>query len=83
MLRRWSVVMKQAIREDFFDQLTKVFWSHLSGTNKVRAYNGCVMSTLLYTFGVLRQTQSELDAWYRISTIMTHHRTYITQSCRL
>lgn len=31
--------------------------------NKVRASNGWVMPVLMYFFGILKWTQTELDAW--------------------
>ncbi|XP_022836903.1 uncharacterized protein LOC111364281, partial [Spodoptera litura] len=49
--------------------------SLLSGVNKTRAFNGWAMPVLLYTFGVLRWTQTELDALDRkVRSIMTLHR---------
>ncbi|CAH2084520.1 unnamed protein product [Euphydryas editha] len=76
-----EVDMKQAVCEVFFGRLTKVLRSYLSGANKVRAYNGWVMPTLLYTFGVLRWTQTELDALdRRVRTTMTHHRMHHPKS---
>ncbi|CAH2094527.1 unnamed protein product [Euphydryas editha] len=76
-----EVDMKQAVCEVFFGRLTKVLRSYLSGANKVRAYNGWVMPTLLYTFGVLRWTQTELDALdRRVRTTMTCHRMHHPKS---
>ncbi|CAH2094526.1 unnamed protein product [Euphydryas editha] len=76
-----EVDMKQAVCEVFFGRLTKVLRSYLSGANKVRAYNGWVMPTLLYTFGVLRWTQTELDALdRRVRTTMTYHRMHHPKS---
>ncbi|CAH2102279.1 unnamed protein product [Euphydryas editha] len=51
-----EVDMKQVVCEVFFGRLTEVLRSYLSGANKVRAYNGWVIPTVLYTFGVLRWT---------------------------
>ncbi|CAH2092927.1 unnamed protein product [Euphydryas editha] len=66
--------MKRAVRNVFFGWMIKVLRSYLSGTNKARAYNGWVMPTLLYTFGVLRWTEIELDALDRIvRMIKTRH----------
>uniref|UniRef100_A0A2H1WHZ3 SFRICE_018216 n=1 Tax=Spodoptera frugiperda TaxID=7108 RepID=A0A2H1WHZ3_SPOFR len=53
--------MKQSLRERFFGRLNKVLKSSLSGGNKVRAYNGWVMPVLMYSFGILKWTQTELD----------------------
>lgn len=73
--------VKAAVREAFFGRLTKVLNSHLSGTNKVKAYNGWVMPVLLYTFAVLRWTQTELDALDRkVRTTMTLHRMHHPRS---
>ncbi|CAH2101776.1 unnamed protein product [Euphydryas editha] len=76
-----EVNMKQAVCKVFLGRLTKVLRSYLSGAIKVRAYNGWVLPTLLYTFGVLRWTQTELDALdRRVRTTMTHHRSHHPKS---
>lgn len=68
-------VVKQAACDVFYERLTKVCKSLLSGVNKTRAFNGWVMPVLLYTFGMLRWTQTELDALVRkVHSIMTLHR---------
>ncbi|CAH2097036.1 unnamed protein product [Euphydryas editha] len=74
-----EVDMKQAVCEVFFGRLTKVLRSYLSGANKVRAYNGWVMPTLLYTFGLLRWTQTELDALDRRTEIVGHETVHPTE----
>ncbi|CAH2221644.1 jg25540 [Pararge aegeria aegeria] len=56
--------MKQVVQERFFSRLKKVLKSLLSGGNKVRAFNSWVMPLLIYTFGILKWTQSELDTLY-------------------
>lgn len=74
-------LVKDTVREAFFGRLTKVLNTHLSGTNKVRAFNGWVMPVLLYTFAVLRWTQTELDALDRkVRTTMTLHRMHHPRS---
>ncbi|PZC70922.1 hypothetical protein B5X24_HaOG214608 [Helicoverpa armigera] len=85
-------VMKQSLRERFFGRLNKVLKSSLSGGNKVRAFNGWVMPVLMYSFGILKWTQTELDALDRkVRTLLTaermHHprssvmRLYIPRKC--
>ncbi|XP_061704430.1 uncharacterized protein LOC133515871 [Cydia pomonella] len=54
--------IRQSVKERFFSRLTKVLNSLLSGGNKVRAFNAWVMPLLTYSFGILRWTQTELDA---------------------
>ena len=84
--------MKQSLRERFFGRLNKVLGSLLSGGNKVRAFNGWVMPVLMYSFGILKWTQTELDALdRRVRTLLTanrmHHprssvmRLYIPRKC--
>ncbi|XP_052738597.1 uncharacterized protein LOC112058219 [Bicyclus anynana] len=84
--------MKQSVCEGFYRRLTKICKSYLSGANKIRAYNGWVMPVLMYTFGVLRWTQTELDVLdRRVRTTMTlyrkHHpkssvmRLYVPRKC--
>ncbi|XP_059045798.1 uncharacterized protein LOC131841493 [Achroia grisella] len=73
--------MKQSVREEFFARLTRVLKSSLSGANKIRAYNGWVIPVLLYTFGVLRWSQTELEALDRkVRTTMTLHRMHHPKS---
>ncbi|CAK1578789.1 unnamed protein product [Parnassius mnemosyne] len=67
--------MKQSVCVVFYARLTKVLNSLLSGVNKTHAYNGWIMPVLMYTFGMLRWTQTELNALDRkVRTIMTSHR---------
>lgn len=84
--------MKQSLQERFFGRLKKVLTSSLSGGNKVRAFNGWVMPVLMYSFGILKWTQTELDALdRRVRTLLTanrmHHprssvmRLYIPRKC--
>ncbi|KAJ8714401.1 hypothetical protein PYW07_002626 [Mythimna separata] len=84
--------MKQSVKERFFGRLKKVLNSLLSGGNKVRAFNGWVMPVLMYSFGILKRTQTELDALdRRVRTLLTayrmHHprssvmRLYIPRKC--
>ena len=84
--------MKQSLKERFFGRLKKVFNSLLAGGNKVRAFNGWVMPVLMYSFGILKWTQTELDALDRkVRTLLTayrmHHprssvmRLYIPRKC--
>ena len=84
--------MKQSLRERFFGHLNKVLNSLLSGGHKVRAFNGWVMPVLMYSFGILKWTQTELDALDRkVRTLLTanrmHHprssvmRLYIPRKC--
>ena len=84
--------VKQSLRERFFGRLNKVLNSLLSGGNKVRAFNGWVMPVLMYSFGILKWTQTELDALdRRVRTLLTanrmHHprssvmRLYIPRKC--
>ncbi|KAM3959727.1 uncharacterized protein ACR2FA_006251 [Aphomia sociella] len=84
--------MKQSVRQRFFSRLAKVLNSLLSGGNKVRAYNSWVMPVLIYSFGILKWTQTELDALDRrvrllLTTNRMHHprssvmRLYISRSC--
>ncbi|CAH2075369.1 unnamed protein product, partial [Iphiclides podalirius] len=73
--------MKQSVRDVFLARLTKVFNSHLSGVNKARAFNGWVMPVLIYTFGILRWTQTKLNALDRkVRTTMTSHRMHHPRS---
>ncbi|XP_073944655.1 uncharacterized protein [Choristoneura fumiferana] len=67
--------IKQTVKERFFCRLTKVLNSLLSGGNKVRAFNAWVMPLLTYSFGILRWTQTELDALdRRVRLLLTTHR---------
>ena len=67
--------IKQSMKERFFYRLTKVLNSLLSGGNKVRAFNGWVMPLLTYSFGILKWTQTELDALdRRVRQLLTSHR---------
>ncbi|CAG4958012.1 unnamed protein product [Parnassius apollo] len=67
--------MKQSVCDVFYARLTKVLNNLLSGVNKTHAYNGGVMPVLMYTFGILRWTQTELNALDRkVRTTMTSHR---------
>ncbi|CAK1585736.1 unnamed protein product [Parnassius mnemosyne] len=67
--------MKRSVCGVFYARLTKVLNSLLSGVNKTHAYNGWIMPVLMYTFGMLRWTQTELNALDRkVRTIMTSHR---------
>lgn len=76
-----ETAMKQALRERFFSRLKKVLKSLLSGGNKVRAYNGWVMPVLMYSFGVVRWAQSELDALDRkVRTLLTEYRMHHPRS---
>ncbi|CAK1585984.1 unnamed protein product [Parnassius mnemosyne] len=73
--------MKQSVCDVFYARLTKVLNSLLSGVNKTHAYNGWVMPVLMYTFGILRWTQTELNALDRkVRTIMTSHRVHHPRS---
>ncbi|CAG9781775.1 unnamed protein product [Diatraea saccharalis] len=73
--------VKQSVKEAFLGRLTKVLESYLSGVNKVRAINGWVMPVLMYTFGILRWTQTELDALDRkVRTTLTLHRMHHPRS---
>ncbi|CAK1604623.1 unnamed protein product [Parnassius mnemosyne] len=73
--------MKQSVCDVFYARLTKVLNSLLSGVNKTHAYNGWVMPVLMYTFGILRWTQTELNALDRkVRTIMTSHRMHHPRS---
>ncbi|TLM35229.1 hypothetical protein FEC24_18950, partial [Acinetobacter baumannii] len=84
--------MKQSFRDRFFGRLIKVLKSHLSGGNKIRAFNGWVMPMLTYSFGILRWTRSELDVLDRkvrrlLTAYRMHHprssvkRLYIPRKC--
>ena len=84
--------MKQLLQERFFGRLRKVLKSLLSGGNKVRACNSWVMPLLMYSFGILKWTQTELDAIdRRVRSLLTafrmHHprssvmRLYIPRKC--
>ncbi|CAB0030643.1 unnamed protein product, partial [Trichogramma brassicae] len=67
--------IKQTIKGRFFCRLTKVLKSLLSGGNKARAFNAWVMPLLSYSFGILRWTQTELDALdRRVRLLLTTHR---------
>ncbi|CAG5021060.1 unnamed protein product [Parnassius apollo] len=73
--------MKQSVCDVFYARLTKVLNSLLSGVNKAHAYNGWVMPVLMYTFGILRWTQTELNALDRkVRTTMTSHRMHHPRS---
>ncbi|KAJ0182259.1 hypothetical protein K1T71_001628 [Dendrolimus kikuchii] len=84
--------VKQTVKDRFFCRLRKVLTSLLSGGNKVRAFNSWVMPVLAYSFGILRWTQTELDALdRRVRCLLTkyrmHHprssvmRLYISRRC--
>ncbi|XP_045510128.1 uncharacterized protein LOC123705416 [Colias croceus] len=76
-----GVSVKQDVAEVFCERMTKVFNSYLSGVNKIRAFNTWVMPVLLYTFGVLKWTQTELNALDRkVRTTMTLHRLHHPKS---
>ena len=67
--------IKQAVSERFFCRVTKVLNSLLSGGNKIRALNAWVIPLLTYSFGVLKWTQTELDALdRRVRHLLTTHR---------
>ncbi|XP_063821249.1 uncharacterized protein LOC135071388 [Ostrinia nubilalis] len=67
--------IKKSVKERFCSRLTKVLNSLLSGGNKARAFNGWVMPLLIYSFGILRWTQTELDALDRkVRQQLTQHR---------
>ncbi|CAK1577993.1 unnamed protein product [Parnassius mnemosyne] len=73
--------MKQSVYDVFYARLTKVLNSLLSGVNKTHAYNGWIMPVLMYTFGILMWTQTELNALDRkVRTIMTSHRMHHPRS---
>ncbi|CAK1584548.1 unnamed protein product [Parnassius mnemosyne] len=73
--------MKRSVCDVFYARLTKVLNSLLSGVNKTHAYNGWIMPVLMYTFGILRWTQTELNALDRkVRTIMTSHRVHHPRS---
>ncbi|CAK1586333.1 unnamed protein product [Parnassius mnemosyne] len=73
--------MKQSVCDVFYARLTKMLNSLLSGVNKTHAYNGWIMPVLMYTFGILRWTQTELNALDRkVRTIMTSHRVHHPRS---
>ncbi|XP_026313592.1 uncharacterized protein LOC113225487 [Hyposmocoma kahamanoa] len=73
--------VKQGVCEVFYGRLKNVLNSYLSGVNKIRAYNSWVMPVLMYTFGVLKWTQTELDALdRRVRTTMTSHRMHHPRS---
>ncbi|KAJ0170136.1 hypothetical protein K1T71_014064 [Dendrolimus kikuchii] len=84
--------MKQLVTVRFFSRLKKVLNCLLSGGNKIRAFNSWVMPSLAYSFGILRWTQTELDALDRrvrciLTTYRMHHprssvmRLYIPRKC--
>ncbi|CAK1594418.1 unnamed protein product [Parnassius mnemosyne] len=73
--------MKQSVCDVFYARLTKMLNSLLLGVNKTHAYNGWIMPVLMYTFGILRWTQTELNALDRkVRTIMTSHRVHHPRS---
>lgn len=73
--------MKETVREAFLGRLDRVLKTYLSGANKVRAFNGWVMPVLLYSFAVLRWTQTDLDALDRkVRTTLTLHRMHHPRS---
>nr|XP_026484151.1 uncharacterized protein LOC113392088 [Vanessa tameamea] len=73
--------MKQSLQERFFGRLKKVLKSLLSGGNKVRAFNGWVMPVLMYSFGILKWTQKELDALdRRVRVLLTAYRMHHPRS---
>ena len=73
--------VKQSLRERFFGRLKKVLNSLLSGGNKVRAFNGWVIPVLMYSFGILKWTQTELDALdRRVRTLLTANRMHHPRS---
>ena len=73
--------VKQSLKERFFGRLKKVLNSLLSGGNKVRAYNSWVMPLLIYSFGILKWTQKDLDIIdRRVRSILTSHRVHHPRS---
>ena len=73
--------MKQSLQDRFFGRLKKVLNSLLTGGNKVRACNGWVMPLLIYSFGILKWTQTELDALdRRVRTLLTSYRMHHPRS---
>ncbi|XP_075985622.1 uncharacterized protein LOC142982823 [Anticarsia gemmatalis] len=76
-----EVGMKRSLRERFFGRLRKVLNSLLSGGNKVRAFNGWVIPLLMYSFGILKWTQTELDALdRRVRSLLTSYRMHHPRS---
>ncbi|XP_045535408.1 uncharacterized protein LOC106709986 [Papilio machaon] len=73
--------MKQLVKERFFCRLKKVLKSLLSGGNKCRAFNSWVMPVLAYSFGILRWSQTELDALDRkVRRLLTAYRMHHPRS---
>ncbi|KAJ0173420.1 hypothetical protein K1T71_010569 [Dendrolimus kikuchii] len=73
--------MKQLVTVRFFSRLKKVLNCLLSGGNKIRAFNSWVMPSLAYSFGILRWTQTELDALdRRVRCILTTYRMHHPRS---
>ncbi|CAK1593322.1 unnamed protein product [Parnassius mnemosyne] len=73
--------IKENSKVKFMSRLKKVIKSHLSGGNKIRAYNSWVIPSLLYTFGITRWSQTELDDLdRRVRTLMTTHRMHHPRS---
>ncbi|CAK1599221.1 unnamed protein product [Parnassius mnemosyne] len=62
--------MRQSICDVFNARLTKVFNSLLSGVNKTHANNGWIIPVLMYTFGILRWTQTERTLWIDKSALL-------------
>ena len=55
--------------------------SLLSGGNKLRTFNGWVMSLLAYIFGIVRWTPTELDSVDRqIRKLLTTYRMHYPRS---
>lgn len=67
--------IRKSVKERFFCRLRKVLNSLLYVGIKVRTFNGWVMPLLMYSFGILRWTQTELDALDRkVRQMLTSHR---------
>ncbi|CAK1584450.1 unnamed protein product [Parnassius mnemosyne] len=73
--------MKQSVCDVFYARLTKVLNSLLAGVNNTHAYNCWMMPVVVNTFGILRWTQTELNALDRkVRTIMMSHRMHHPRS---
>ncbi|RVE41606.1 hypothetical protein evm_013746 [Chilo suppressalis] len=71
------------VTEDFSNAIRMEFVlkSLLAGGNKVRAYNGWVIPLLMYALGILKCTQTELDALdTTVHTLLTAHRMHQPRS---
>jgi hypothetical protein len=67
--------IKRALKSEFLSRVGKISGSKLSGKNLVKAINTYAVSTLTYSFGVMKWNKDELESLrVGINKIMTRNR---------